>query len=104
MTDDPHLGEAPTSAPATAPPTRNTPPTWSGRRTAVVAALAIGISSMGAIGAAAALPSGSAAGDRGQLQQRGFAPGGQQGRFGPNHQGAPNQQGIPNADPNAGRP
>jgi hypothetical protein len=41
------------SAPALAPPV------WSGRKTAIAAALAIGFSSVAAIGAAAALPAGS---------------------------------------------
>ena len=40
--------------PSTAPAV--TPPTWSGRKTAVVAALAIGFASVGAVGAAAAMP------------------------------------------------
>jgi hypothetical protein len=35
-----------------------TPPVWSGRKTAIAAALAIGFSSVAAIGAAAALPAG----------------------------------------------
>ena len=52
------------------------PPVWSGRKTAVAAALAIGISAMGAVGAAAALPVGSAQGGAGQFQpSRPGAPG-----------------------------
>lgn len=69
--------------PATAPALA--PPTWSGKKTAVAAALAIGFSSVGAIAAAAALPAGSqgVADGRGmpgggQFQPGGQAPGGQQ--------------------------
>ena len=47
------------SAPAVAPPV------WSGKKTAIAAALAIGFASVGAIGAAAALPAGSAQTDQG---------------------------------------
>lgn len=63
-------GPDPLSA-GTAPAVRQ--PQWSGRKTAVAAALAIGLSSMVAIGAAAAVPegSGSSSGDGGRL------PGGQ---------------------------
>ena len=65
----------PTTAPAL------NPPTWSGRKTAIAAALAIGISSVGAVAAAAALPPGTTQGG-GQLPQGGFGPGGrQQGGF-----------------------
>ena len=73
-TDDavPHHEGVPDSAPAL------NPPTWSGRKTAIAAALAIGFSSVGAAAAAAALPAGSAQGD-GQVQQGGLGPGG----FGP---------------------
>jgi hypothetical protein len=60
--------------PATAPALK--PPTWSGRKTAIAAALAIGISAAGAVGAAAAVPHGTShAGDG--FQQGGFGPGGQ---------------------------
>lgn len=69
------------SAPALAPPV------WSGRKTAIAAALAIGFSSVAAIGAAAALPAGGSQDafgrggpGSGQFQPgRGqFQPGGQQ--------------------------
>jgi hypothetical protein len=74
--------EAVASATPDSAPALN-PPTWSGRKTAVAAALAIGISSMGAVAAAAALPAGATQGD-GQVQQGGFGPGGrQQGGFTP---------------------
>jgi hypothetical protein len=86
----------PTTAPTTAPALN--PPTWTGRKTAIAAALAIGISSMGAVAAAAALPAGTSQGG-GQVQQGGFGRGGQlpgagtgqQGGFGP--QGGTTQQG-----------
>jgi hypothetical protein len=104
--------------PATAPALN--PPVWSGRKTAVAAALAIGISSVGAIGAAAALPVGSTQGGAGQFQPGGFGGRGQggfgqlpqggpgsapQGRLpnGTTQQGqvAPGQSGATPADPNA---
>ena len=64
-------------APDTAPALN--PPTWTGRKTAIAAALAIGISSLGAVGAAAALPAGTILGDSGQVQ-RGAVRTGQVGR------------------------
>jgi hypothetical protein len=70
-----------TTTTPTAAPALN-PPGWSGRRTAVAAALAIGISSVGAIGAAAALPVGSTQGGGAQLQPGGLGGRGQ-GGFGP---------------------
>ena len=70
----------PTTAPAL------NPPTWSGRKTAIAAALAIGISSVGAVAAAVALPPGTTQGG-GQFPQGGFGPGGRQ-------QGGFTQQGI----------
>ena len=77
--------------PATAPALN--PPTWSGRKTAVAAALAIGISSMGAVGAAAALPSGSASqSGPGQFRQGGFGRGSQSQQGPP---GGQNIQGLP---------
>ncbi|TPG17333.1 hypothetical protein [Pedococcus bigeumensis] len=104
-------GSAPTTAPAL------NPPTWTGRKTAIAAALAIGISSMGAVAAAAALPVGTSVGG-GQVQQGGFGRGGQlpgggtgpQGGFG--RQGGTVQQGQGGpgalqqapADPNASTP
>jgi hypothetical protein len=70
-------------APSTAPAV--TPPTWSGRKTAVAAALAIGFASVGAVGAAAAMPdqtaqtgTGGFPGGRFRGGQNGF-PGGQNG-------------------------
>lgn len=94
--------------PGTAPALN--PPTWSGRKTAVAAALAIGFSSMGAMAAAAVLPAGTTQGG-GQVQQGGFGPGGRlPGGFTPQgaqpgtQQGAPGTQ-LPQApsDPNASR-
>ena len=70
------------------------PPTWSGRKTAIAAALAIGFSSMGAVAAAAALPAGTTQGG-GQVQQGGFGPGGrQQGGFTPQGTQQGTQQGA----------
>ncbi|MFV0462478.1 MAG: hypothetical protein ACK5MP_04650 [Nostocoides sp.] len=67
------------------------PPRWSGKKTAIVAALAIGFSSAGAIAAAAALPQSDSSG--------GFGRQGGPGGFG-NQQGGPggfgNQQGSTN--------
>ena len=64
-----------------------TPPTWSGRKTAVVAALAIGFASVGAVGAAAAMPDQAAGTGR-------TGPGGFQGGFpGGTFPGGPN--GVP---------
>lgn len=90
VTDDGALppADTPGSAPAV------NPPTWSGRKTAIAAALAIGISSMGAIAAAAALPTGVSPEGRGQFQPGGLGgPGGQQGQLGGTQQGP--QQGTP---------
>jgi hypothetical protein len=78
--------EAP--APSSTAPASN-PVRWSGKKTAVAAALAIGLTSAGAIAAAAALPSGQGSvGDRG-----GFGPGGQGGQFGPGLQNGTGQRG-----------
>lgn len=74
-------------APVSTAPALN-PPVWSGRKTAIAAALAIGISAMGAVGAAAAFPVGSTPGGTGQFQPGG--PGGPGGRG----QGGPGQQGT----------
>ena len=95
------------SPPATAPALN--PPTWTGRKTAIAAALAIGISSMGAAAAAAAVPPGTSLGG-GQVQQGGFGPGGgQRPGFGQPGQGGPGfRQQAPGtmqqapADPSAG--
>ena len=57
----PPPGLSSTTSPATSPALRQ--PRWSGKKTAVVAALAIGLSSAGAITASAAVPSGSGAGN-----------------------------------------
>jgi hypothetical protein len=89
----------PRSAPALAPPV------WSGRKTAIAAALAIGFASVGAIGAAAALPAGSAQTDQGGRGFPGggrFQPGGQQ-FSGPGQQGRPGGQvpGVPQDDDDA---
>lgn len=69
---------------------------WNAKKTAVTAGLALLLTSAGAIGAAAALPSGSAGGDggfRGPGGGRNFHfPGGQRGL--PNQQGLQNQQGT----------
>lgn len=62
-------------APDTAPALN--PPTWSGRKTAIAAALAIGFSSMGAVAAAAAIPPGTTQSGV-PVQQGGFGPGGRQ--------------------------
>jgi len=84
----------PSSAAAEAAPTPDTapalkPPTWTGRKTAIAAALAIGISSMGAVAAAAAVPPGTQLAG-GQSQQGGFGPGGgQRPGFGRQGQGGP---------------
>jgi len=75
---------------------------WSAKKTAVTAGLALVLTSAGAIGAAAAVPSGSTGGDtgfRGPGGGRSFQlPGGQQGQQGltnPNQQGTSPQQ-LPN--------
>jgi hypothetical protein len=100
---DPAAGSAGAGSPPATAPALN-PPTWTGRKTAIAAALAIGISSMGAVAAAAALPAGTVQ-DGGQVPG-GFGPGGrqlpgggpgQQGGFGP--QGGQPQQAP--ADPDA---
>lgn len=101
-------GSAVVPAPDTAPALN--PPAWSGRKTAIAAALAIGFSSVGAVAAAAAVPAGSTSGG-GQVQQGGFGPGGgqrggfpgqrpQQGTQPGTQQGGTGQQQAP-VDPNA---
>jgi hypothetical protein len=67
------LAEPPPAAP------RGDGARWSGKKTAVTAALAIVLASAGAIGAAAAMPAGST-GDTGRFGR--FAPGGQNGQNG----------------------
>jgi hypothetical protein len=70
---------APTPTPSTAPAI--TPPRWSGKKTAVAAALAIGLSSVGAVAAAAGLQQGTggAVDGRGGPGRQGGFPG--QGQF-----------------------
>lgn len=60
----------PDDQPATAPVLRQ--PRWSGKKTAVVAALAIGLSSAGAISASAAVASGTGGGMGGRMGGGGF--------------------------------
>ena len=76
----------PPTVSATAPAAH--PVRWSGRKTAVAAALAIGLTGAGAVAAAAAMPAGQSptVGDRG-----GFGPMGGQGGFGPGGQGQQGQ-------------
>jgi hypothetical protein len=66
----PHKAQPPATGPAL------TRPTWSGKKTAVAAALAIGLSSVGTIGAAAALPEGASS--ESGLGGRQIGPGGGQ--------------------------
>ena len=87
-----HARRAPDTAPAL------NPPVWSGRKTAIAAALAIGISSVGAVAAAAALPIGSTQERSGQLQPGRF-PG--RGQGGVVRQGPP---GIATTDPRVATP
>ena len=84
----PPAGSAEADAGGTAPALN--PPTWSGRKTAIAAALAIGLSTAGALGAAAAVQPGSGATDQGQFQPGGFG----RGQRGPGGFGGqqPNQQ------------
>lgn len=66
MTHQPSQPPHRNGRPAELPPPRTAPalrqPRWSGKKTAVAAALAIGLSSAGAITASAAVPSGTGAG------------------------------------------
>ena len=68
-------------------------PRWSGKKTAVVAALAIGLSSAGAIGAAAASPAGQSGSGTGRQSPGGFGwarnRGGTGTQLGPGGAGAP---------------
>ena len=69
---------------------------WSGRRTALVAGLAVVLATMGAVGAAAALRQG-AIGDDGDFRGPGGFGGGRHGfRFQGGQQGLPNQNGRQN--------
>ena len=89
------------SAPAVAPPV------WSGRKTAVAAALAIGFASVGAVGAAAVLPAMSQTGQGGsglpggapapQLQNQQGVPSGQS-QGGTRHFGGGRVPGVPGDD------
>lgn len=76
-------------------------PRWSGKKTAVVAALAVGLSSAGAIAAAAASPSTDSVGTGfGQhTGGRNGAPGGQNGPSGLGGSGAP--AGVTGPPPNS---
>ncbi|MEO7061890.1 MAG: hypothetical protein ABI083_19415 [Lapillicoccus sp.] len=81
-------------------PARTAPARWSGRRTAIVAALVLGLTTIGGVTAAVATPDGIA-GPAGS--QTGFGPGGHPGGFGgafgggrfrPGQQSQPGQQGT----------
>ncbi|MEO5981541.1 MAG: hypothetical protein ABIQ13_04405 [Pedococcus sp.] len=90
-------------APSTAPALN--PPVWSGRKTAIAAALAIGISAMGAAGAATALPVGSTQSGTGQFQPGGVGGRGQggvggRGQGGLGQPGTVPQQGTVPQNPN----
>lgn len=95
-----HVAPAGSVAPAVAPPR------WSGKKTAVVAAMALGIGGIGAGAVAAATPALNA-----QSQQDGRGPGGfghggrgGPGGFGPGGQGGPGQQGqLPGGVPQQGQ-
>jgi hypothetical protein len=104
---DPVTAPAHVAGSSTAPAV--TPPTWSGRKTAVVAALAIGFASVGAVGAAAAIPDQTAA--TGRTGPGGFPggfpggtlPGGQNGVPGAQVPGGTqNNQGAQGAVPGPG--
>lgn len=88
-------GPHPAEAAAHASVPALSPPHWSGRKTAIAAALAIGFSSIGAIGAAAVLPAGASQSDGpggpGFPGGGQFPPGGRTGQ-----QGIPGQQGQQN--------
>ena len=101
MSNTPNTVDDPMAMATTAPALN--PPVWSGRKTAIAAALAIGISTAGAAAAATAVPVGSAQTDQGQFQRGGFQPGGPGGPGIPGGAGgfggqAPSQ-GVP-ANPN----
>lgn len=117
-----HIAATPPAAPSMAPATpvfvegtapALNPPAWSGRKTAIAAALAIGLSTAGALGAAAAVQPGSGATDQGQFQPGGFGRGQHgSGGFGgqlptqqqqplPNQSQVPGQQVPGQAAPNA---
>ena len=88
--DIPTAATAPGVGPRTPPVLRQ--PRWSGKKTAVVAALAIGLSSAGAIGAAAAAPSTDSGGAGfGQHARGGYGGPGGQSRTG--NQGGTGAQG-----------
>lgn len=82
-------------------------PRWSGKRTAAVAAIALALTSAGAIAAAAASPNGLAAPSEQRSGQR-FGPGGPNHQFGPGggapgRQQAPGQQGFGSGQGRPGR-
>ncbi|MFF5325220.1 hypothetical protein ACFY2Y_16035 [Janibacter hoylei] len=84
--------EATAPLPKTAPAIN--PPRWRGRKTAVAAALAIGLSSAGAVAAAATVEQGSTGREGGGPGGgQGFPGGQQQGQHG--QQGGQNQQQVP---------
>lgn len=66
------------------------PPRWSGKKTAIVAALAIGVASVGTAGVASAVPQGTGS-DAGMSQGRMGGPGG--GPGGRRHMPPPGQMG-----------
>ncbi len=100
---------APEPTPGTGSAPALPPPRWSGKKTAVAAALAIGLSSMGAVAAAATVPQGTDGLDarsgvghpggfpRGQLPGRGGMRGPGQGQVGPQSPGP----GLAPGDPTA---
>ncbi len=76
-------------------------PRWSGKRTAAIAAIALALTSAGAIAAAAASPSGIAA-PSDQRSGPGFGPGGPNRQFrggGPGQHQGPGQQQAPGQQP-----
>ena len=79
--------------PKTAPAVN--PPRWRGRKTAVAAALAIGLSSAGALAAAATVEQGSTGGEGGGTVQRG----GGHGFPGQGNLQNQNQQQVPRGQP-----
>lgn len=95
----------PGSAPAVAPPV------WSGKKTAIAAALAIGFASVGAVGAAAVLPGISQTGQGGpglpggaqvpQVQNQQGVPSGQS-QGGTRHFGGGRVPGVPGDDDGGG--
>ena len=102
---------SPAPAAAAPPPPAVQPPVWSGRKTAIAAALAIGFAAVGAVGAAAAIGDQSQArsGPGGGQLPGGQVPGGQfqggpgghhGGSFGP---GGPQGGQLPQGQPQVGQ-